>query len=444
MAKDIVIDFLTKIAYDIESKANVDVSYSQQRDYFSSGKILGQPIYYVFKYFRKNQQLGLYIESRDSEGAQFIKDIYYEKHELISRKVGYEISISERKQNKDWVRMGFEIDVDNFNELMEYKKLYFHAFIKFRNSIENIVEKYVDAIFNFTGNFGYTKNELLREVFMDEEILDDIIFNLEHKKNIILQGPSGVGKTFIAKRLCYFHQGNKDNSNIEMIQFHEYYSYEEFVRGYKKGLNGEDYIKNGIFYNFVKKAQNNPEQNYYFIIDEINRGNVAKVFGELMMLIENNKRGKNNSITLIYSENDEKFYIPENLYIIGTINTSDNTLEEIGYPLRRRFVFIDIEPVFENEDLRNYFGDYIGVEMAEKVICKMSYLNKIIEKDSQLGKKYKIGQSYFMCEEKIEEYLVDNWYRHIIKRDIEPLLKEIMVHKKDNEVNDIIQSLIVD
>ena len=444
MAKDIVIDFLTKVAYDIESKANVDVSYSQQRDYFSSGKILGQPIYYVFKYFRKNQQLGLYIESRDSEGAQFIKDIYYEKNELISRKVGYEISISERKQNKDWVRMGFEIDVDNFNELMEYKKLYFHTFIKFRNSIENIVEKYVDAIFNFTGNFGYTKNELLREVFMDEEILDDIIFNLEHKKNIILQGPSGVGKTFIAKRLCYFHQGSKDNSNIEMIQFHEYYSYEEFVRGYKKGLNGEDYIKNGIFYNFVKKAQNNPEQNYYFIIDEINRGNVAKVFGELMMLIENNKRGKNNSITLIYSENDEKFYIPENLYIIGTINTSDNTLEEIGYPLRRRFVFIDIEPVFENEDLRNYFGDYIGVEMAEKVICKMSHLNKIIEKDSQLGKKYKIGQSYFMCEEKIEEYLVDNWYRHIIKRDIEPLLKEIMVHKKDNEVNDIIQSLIVD
>ena len=444
MAKDIVIDFLTKVAYDIESKANVDVSYSQQRDYFSSGKILGQPIYYVFKYFRKNQQLGLYIESRDSEGAQFIKDIYYEKHELISRKVGYEISISERKQNKDWVRMGFEIDVDNFNELMEYKKLYFHAFIKFRNSIENIVEKYVDAIFNFTGNFGYTKNELLREVFMDEEILDDIIFNLEHKKNIILQGPSGVGKTFIAKRLCYFHQGSKDNSNIEMIQFHEYYSYEEFVRGYKKGLNGEDYIKNGIFYNFVKKAQNNPEQNYYFIIDEINRGNVAKVFGELMMLIENNKRGKNNSITLIYSENDEKFYIPENLYIIGTINTSDNTLEEIGYPLRRRFVFIDIEPVFENEDLRNYFGDYIGVEMAEKVICKMSHLNKIIEKDSQLGKKYKIGQSYFMCEEKIEEYLVDNWYRHIIKRDIEPLLKEMMVHKKDSEVNDIIQSLIVD
>ncbi|MBW4873119.1 MAG: AAA family ATPase [Paeniclostridium sp.] len=135
--------------------------------------------------------------------------------------------------------MGFEIDVDNFNELMEYRKLYFHAFLKFKTSIEKIVEKYVDAIFNFTGNFGYTKNELLREVFMDEEVLDDIIFNLNTKKNIILQGPTGVGKTFIAKRICYFHQGNRDNSNIEMIQFHKNYTYEEFIRGYKKGKSGE-------------------------------------------------------------------------------------------------------------------------------------------------------------------------------------------------------------
>lgn len=444
MAKDIVIDFLSKVASDIESKANVDVSYNQQRDYFSSGKILGQPIYYVFKYFRKNQQLGLYIESRDSEGAQFLKDIYYEKNEAISRKVGYEVGISERKQNKDWVRMGYEIDVDNFNELMEYRKLYFHSFIKFRNSVEKVVEKYVDAIFNFTGNFGYTKNELLRDVFMDEEILDDIIFNLEHKKNIILQGPSGVGKTFIAKRLCYFHQGSKDNSNIEMIQFHEYYSYQEFVRGYKKGENGEDYIRNGIFYNFIKKAQNNPEQKYYFIIDEINRVNISNVFGELMMLIENNKRGKQNAITLVYSENDEKCYIPENIYIICTINTSDNTLQDISYPLRRRFAFIDIEPVFENEDLRNYLGDYIGVAMAEKVICKMSYLNKIIENDTHLGKKYKIGQSYFMCEERIEEYLVDTWYRHIVKREIEPLLKELMTHKKEEEIEEIVKNLISD
>ncbi|MDO7206495.1 hypothetical protein Q5M85_22725 [Paraclostridium bifermentans] len=150
MARDIVIDFLTKLSIDIENKADVDVSYSQQRDYFSSGKILGQPIYYVFKYFRKEEQLGLYIESRDSEGAQFLKDIYYEKNEFISRKVGYELGISERKI-KIGLEWDLEIDVDNFNELMEYRKLYLHAFLKFKSAIEKIVEKYVDAIFNFAG-----------------------------------------------------------------------------------------------------------------------------------------------------------------------------------------------------------------------------------------------------------------------------------------------------
>ncbi|WP_270647298.1 AAA family ATPase [Paeniclostridium hominis] len=444
MAKDIVIDFLTKLSLDIENKANVDISYSQQRDYFSSGKILGQPIYYVFKYFRKEQQLGIYIESRDSEGAQFIKDIYYEKNESISRKIGYEIGISERKQNKDWVRMGFEIDVDNFSELMEYRKLYFHAFLKFKSSIEKIVEKYVDAIFNFTGNFGYTKTELLREVFMDEEVLDDIIFNLEQKKNIILQGPSGVGKTFIAKRICYFHQGNRDNSNIEMVQFHEYYTYEEFVRGYRRGKNGEDYIKNGIFYDFIKKAQTYPEHKHYFIIDEINRGNLNKIFGELTMLIENNKRGKENSIKLLYSECDESFYIPENVYIIGTLNTSDNTLKDISYPLRRRFGFIDIDPVFENMDLRNYLGNYIGVEMTDKVVCKMMYLNKTIEEDNKLGKRYKIGQSYFMINEKVDEYQVYSWYRQVIKRDIEPLIREYMIDKDEEYIDNIIKNLIDD
>ena len=442
MAKDIVIAFLTKLAIDIENKADVDVNYSQQRDYFSSGKILGQPIYYVFKYFRKEQQLGLYIESRDSEGAQFLKDIYYEKNDLITRKVGYELGISERKQNKDWVRMGFEIDVDNFNELMEYRKLYLHAFFKFKSAIEKIVEKYVDAVFNFTGNFGYTKTELLREVFMEEEVLDDIIFNLDYKKNIILKGPPGVGKTFIAKRVCYFHQGNRDNSNIEMVQFHQNYRYEDFIRGYKHGKNGEDYIKDGIFYNFIKRAQTFPEQKYYFIIDDINIIDANEIFGETNVIIESNKRGKENSIKLIYTEENESLYIPENVYIIGTQNTADKNLKDVKYPLRRRFGVIDIEPVFENIDFKNYLVEYLGVEMADKVVCSMTKLNQIIEEDENLGKGYKIGQSYFMVSHKIDEYIVDTWYNNVIKKEIGPLIKSYMNEKEKQYIDEIMLRLL--
>ncbi|EPZ59172.1 AAA domain family protein [[Clostridium] sordellii ATCC 9714] len=189
-----------------------------------------------------------------------------------------------------------------------------------------------------------------------------------------------------------------------MIQFHKNYTYEEFIRGYKKGKSGEDYIKNGIFYEFIKKAQEFPEHKHYFIIDEINRCNINEIFGEVSIIIENNKRGRENSIKLLYSNFDENFYIPENVYIIGTLNTSDINLNKIEYPIRRRFGFIDIDPVFENIDLRNYMGDYIGVEMADKVVCKMSQVNKLIEDEPSLGKKYRIGQSYFMINEKIDEY----------------------------------------
>ncbi|MEN2256732.1 AAA family ATPase [Paraclostridium benzoelyticum] len=277
---------------------------------------------------------------------------------------------------------------------------------------------------------------------MEEEVLDDIIFNLDFKKNIILQGPSGVGKTFIAKRICYFHQGNRDNSNIEMIQFHENYTYEEFVRGYRKGKNGEDYIKNGVFYDFIKKAQSYPEHKHYFIIDEINRVDVNKIFGEISSIIENNKRGKENSIKLIYSDSDESFYIPDNVYIIGTLNTADKNLKDIGYPLRRRFGFIDIEPVFENIDFRNYLGECLGVEMADQVVCNMSKLNKIIEEDEDLGKNYKIGQSYFMISSKVDEYIVDSWYNQVIKRDIEPLIRSYMIKKDKSYINDVIKKLV--
>ena len=187
----------------------------------------------------------------------------------------------------------------------------------------------------------YTKSDFLKEVFMTEADYDLLRAKLENKKNIILQGAPGVGKTFSAKRLAYSIIERKDDSQICFIQFHQSYSYEDFIEGYKPNKDGFE-LQKGVFYNFCEKAKSNPNKQYFFIIDEINRGNLSKIFGELLMLIERDYRGE--KMTLTYSK--DEFCVPDNLYIIGMMNTSDRSLAMIDYALRRRFSFFDIKPGF--------------------------------------------------------------------------------------------------
>lgn len=261
----------------------------------------------------------------------------------------------------------------------------------------------------------YTKDDFLGEVYMDSDAYDCLAGLLRQKKNVILQGAPGVGKTFTAKRLAYSMLGLKDEDQIEMVQFHQNFSYEDFIMGYKPTEDGGFVLKSGIFYNFCKKARSNPSKQYFFIIDEINRGNLSKIFGELLMLIENGYRGKN--IKLAYTGED--FTVPENIYILGMMNTADRSLAMIDYALRRRFSFFEMEPGFSTDGFKRY-QESLHDETFNKVIDAIVDLNAVIANDDSLGAGFCIGHSYFCDQEKISK----EWLRNVVNYDIAPMLKE--------------------
>ncbi|GAA0089501.1 AAA family ATPase [Clostridium perfringens] len=261
----------------------------------------------------------------------------------------------------------------------------------------------------------YKKSDFLSEVFISDKEYETMKGLLKRKKNLILQGAPGVGKTFVAKRLAYSIMGEKDESRVKMVQFHQSYSYEDFVMGYRPSENGFE-LKEGPFYEFCIKAANEPEKDFYFIIDEINRGNMSKIFGELLMLIESDKRGE--SLTLTYS--NEEFYVPNNLYIIGMMNTADRSLAIIDYALRRRFCFVELNPAFGTDLFKEkLISQGASNELVSKIISRVGSLNKEIENDRTLGKGFRIGHSYFCNYEED-----DSWYEEIIKYEIDPLLRE--------------------
>jgi len=273
---------------------------------------------------------------------------------------------------------------------------------------------------------SYTRSDALRELFIGEDRFSEIMDALSHKKNLVLQGAPGVGKTFIAKRIAYALIGYRDDAGIQMIQFHQSYSYEDFIQGYRPNDNGTFDLKNGVFYEFCKKAQRNKEGKYVFIIDEINRGNLSKIFGELMMLIEADKRGDRFAVPLTYARSaDEVFYLPQNLYLIGTMNTADRSLAMVDYALRRRFAFIDLEPCFENSRFRRHL-EVSGVQSAiiDKIVKRMTLLNQQISEDTKnLGRGYRIGHSFF-CPDGNNSEVGEQWYSLVIRHEIGPLLKE--------------------
>lgn len=286
----------------------------------------------------------------------------------------------------------------------------------------------------------YDKEKFLSEVFMTPEQYDELVDLLAYKKNVILQGAPGVGKTFLAKRLAYSILGKKDASHIEMVQFHQSYSYEDFMMGYRPVDDGFE-LKYGAFYSFCKKAEADSNGKYFFIIDEINRGNLSKIFGELMMLVESDKR--NEKVKLVYK--DELFGVPANVFIIGMMNTADRSLALMDYALRRRFSFYEVEPAFDKLSFKNHISQYISTtNVVNKVLQRFTELNaKIADEDSSgLGKGFCIGHSYF-CVKPVQGQTDEAWYNSIIKYEIVPLLEEYWWDDK-RKAEDCIKALLKD
>ena len=272
----------------------------------------------------------------------------------------------------------------------------------------------------------YTAENFLDEVYIDDSAYERLVGLLRHKKNIILQGAPGVGKTFIAKRLAYSMMGVRDTSRVTMVQFHQSYSYEDFIMGIRPTGSGFD-VKEGVFYNFCKKAEVDSDNDYFFIIDEINRGNLSKIFGELFMLIENDKRGDRNKIQLLYK--DELFFIPENLYIIGMMNTADRSLALLDYALRRRFGFFDLFPAFFSERFKAY-QESLDNRKFDRLIDTVEELNRFIKEDESLGEGFCIGHSYF-CNFKPED-VTDSNLSILVEHEIIQLLKEYWYDEPKN------------
>lgn len=275
----------------------------------------------------------------------------------------------------------------------------------------------------------YTREEALQDLFMPGEEIDRILAQLKRRKNVVLQGPPGVGKTFIAKRLAYLMMHERAPERVKMVQFHQSYSYEDFIQGFRPCEDGSFRLHFGHFYEFCKAAEADADNDYFFIIDEINRGNLSKIFGELMMLLEHDKRGPEFSVGLAYSNGDaeepEEFSVPANVHVIGTMNTADKSLALVDFAMRRRFAFVNLRPQF-GEGYTQWMREECEApaDFVTKLVSRVKRLNEEITEDRQLGAGCCIGHSFFTPARNAPPDDWHVWLEDVVRGEVEPLLLE--------------------
>lgn len=280
----------------------------------------------------------------------------------------------------------------------------------------------VDDVSDVADEAQFTLDDALNDLFLECAEVEELLLLWRAKKNLILQGPPGVGKSFAAQRLAYALIGAADPARVTMVQFHQSYSYEDFVQGYRP--SGEGFaLRQGKFVDFCLQALVAPTKQFVFIIDEINRGNLSRILGELMLLVEPDKRDAKWATGLAYS--DTKFFVPDNVFILGLMNTADRSLAVVDYALRRRFAFVGLTSRID--------GDKFGAELERRGVTpevtarirdRVGSLNaEIIDDTANLGPGFEIGHSFF-CAGPMDEETPDAWYRRVIKTEIVPLLRE--------------------
>ncbi len=275
----------------------------------------------------------------------------------------------------------------------------------------------------------YSLEDITRDgCFMSEPELEQMLDRLRTKKNLILQGPPGTGKTWLAKRLAFALMGQKDESKVRAVQFHPNLSYEDFVRGWRPTGEGKLTLADGVFMEAIKAAKNEPAAKFVVVIEEINRGNPAQVFGELLTLLEAGKRTPSEALELCYPDADgirRPVHIPENLHVIGTMNIADRSLALVDLALRRRFAFVGLEPRL-GPAWRNWVVSACGVDeaLASDIEQRMAELNDQIAADARLGKQFRIGHSYVTPVHRLDGGGTRRWFQQVVETEIGPLLEE--------------------
>ena len=271
---------------------------------------------------------------------------------------------------------------------------------------------------------SYSRAEALAELFITEAALDAALAGLARRRNLLLQGPPGTGKTFLARRLAWLLLGARDESRIELVQFHPSYGYEDFMLGFRPDAKGRFHLVPGVLPLLCQRAAADPGRPYFLLIEEVNRGNVPRIFGELLLLLEADKRGPAHALRLPYAPpTAPKFFVPDNLYVIGTLNLADRSLSPLDYALRRRFAFVALGPQFGAPLQQFLKARQVPTALIEQLCTRMAALNQTIADDPELGPDFAIGHSYF-CQPPARAEQAAAWLRLIFEQEIGPVLAD--------------------